>query len=127
MEYIVQCNFDLKEISSIIEEEKYNFVRSIFELCSLPVDEFMPESFKDFDVEKHQELRAKLETYNISILNYRFKEFEIYLDSTLIAKFFHPTYTLKKDLLAKEKRKQIFAEVAIKTWSIFEEDGEEMK
>jgi hypothetical protein len=121
MEYIIQCNFDLKEINSIIEEEKYNFVRKIFELCSLPVDEFMPENFEDFDVEKHQELRAKLETYNISILNYRFKEFEIYLENDLIAKFFHPQYSLRRDLLAKEKSKKIFAEVAIKNWSVFEE------
>lgn len=121
MEYLIQCNFELKEISSIIEEEKYNFVRKIFELCSLPVDEFMPESFLDFDVEKHQHLREVLLKYNITILDYRFKEFEIFLENELIAKFYLPRYALKQDILAKDKSKKIFAEIAFKTWSVFEE------
>jgi hypothetical protein len=122
MEYIIQCNFDLKEINSIIEEEKYNFIKKIFNLSSFPVDEVMPDNYQDFDVEKHQSLREILNKYNISILNYRFKEFEIYLESDLIAKFYHPQYTLRRDLLAKENSKKIFAEIAIKTWSVFDEE-----
>jgi hypothetical protein len=48
---------------------------------------------------------------------------QIYVENELVAFWDKPTYILKKDLRQLDPRKQIYMEMQINCWTIFEEQS----
>lgn len=65
-------------------------------------------------------VRELLNTYNIQVLDDNDGEMKIYVEGELVGQFFKPNYKLKRDYSQLDKRKQLYLEMSINCWSVFE-------
>lgn len=122
MEYIVLLS--PHQVNQVEEEEKSKFIRNILENLELPIDEIW--AYDQYLLESSQriELRSLLNKYNIEIINNDNDGVDIFIDNEKIATWLKPSYKLKKDYLAQDFKKNVYYEMQIKFWSIFEEGAE---
>lgn len=109
---------DREDAYDIEEEERNLFLRGILEQMGVPVDEIWPDI--SLTIEQKIQLRDMLAKLNIDIIDIGNREYELYHEKDLLAKWHKPRYVLKKDLKARTLGKKLFYEMTIKTWSIFE-------
>lgn len=119
MEYKVLL--DPHQVHQVEEEEKSKFIRSILENLEIPLDDIWQYNQPFLETEQRRSLKKLLEQYNIEIYSTPDAGVELLIDNEKIAAWFKPTYILKKDHLAKDFKKNIYYEMQIKFWSIFEE------
>jgi hypothetical protein len=106
---------------AIEEEEKLRFVRSILEIMGVPIDDFWaPDSI--LSVEDRIKLRSLLSSYNIKIIDDLDGGLQIYVDNQKIAEWKKCEYKLKRDLSELDPTKQLYLEMQVDFWSIFEEE-----
>jgi hypothetical protein len=46
---------------------------------------------------------------------------QVFVEGELIAEWFKPTYKLKRDLKERDPKKQMYLEMEVNCWSLFEE------
>jgi hypothetical protein len=66
------------------------------------------------------EMRKLLTVYNIQVLDDNDGQMKVYAENELVGQFFKPTYKLKRDYSYIDKKKQLFLEMSINCWSVFE-------
>lgn len=108
-------------VRNVEMQEKLKFLLETFLHMSLPEEELEKVFGGDIDlsVEQKLELKKILNKYNIR-LDYT-EGLDIYLDEELIAQWHKPIYILKRDF-SKERKKQLYLEMTIEKWSIFESE-----
>ena len=121
---------DREDIKTVEEEQRGLFVREVIELFEPehpdfpPFDEIWPEG-EDLSVDQKIILRRFLGRLDIEITDTGDREVEIYLHDELVAKWFKPFVRLKKDMKQRSPAKQVYAEVAIRYWTKYDDQGEE--
>lgn len=108
---------DREDAYDIEEEERNVFIRGVLEAIGVPVDDIWPDV--KLTLENKVELRNMLAKLNIEILDIGDREYELYHEDDLLAKWYKPRYVLKRDLGARTLNKQLYYEMIIKTWSVF--------
>lgn len=103
------------------DEEKTRFVRSILEIMQVPIDDFwIPD--QPLSIENKIKLNSTLSTYNIQVIDDQDGGLKMYCDNEPIAEWKKCEYKLKRDLSQLDPRKQLFLEMKVDFWSIFEEE-----
>ncbi len=106
------------------DEEKTRYLRSILEQMGLPVDEFWAVEGA-LSVDQKMKLRVVLATYEVQVIDDLDGHMQVYVEGTLVAEWLKCTYKLKRDLRELDPRKQLYLEMEVTTWSLFEESEQE--
>lgn len=119
MRNIILLNYD-ENIKQIEEEEKIKFLKNLLEQMDVPVESFWTNS-NSLSIEQRIRLRGILATYSIQVIDDLDGHMQIYVDRELVGEWFKSTYKLKRDLRQLDPRKQLYVEMTINYWTIFEE------
>lgn len=106
------------------DEEKTRFLRNILELMGVPIQEFWP-SDEPLTVEQRIKLRNILATYSVQVIDDLDGHMQVYVENEKVAEWFKCTYKLKRDLRELDPRKQLYLEMEVNCWSLFEEAEQE--
>lgn len=118
MNQSILCN--RQDIRQTKTEEQYNFIVYVLQNVGLPLEDVLPEEYKDFSVEHKIKLRELLFKFDITLVNDRDDGVMIYVDKTLIAKWKKPHVILRTDLSEIDPAKRMYAEIQTEWWSVFE-------
>lgn len=119
MKGTILLNYDAN-VRQVEEEEKMRFLHSLLEQMNVPVQEFwMGED--SLTVIQRIRLRNLLHVYNIKLVDDRDGHLEVYFENERIAEWNKCTYKIKKDLRELDPRKQLYLEMQVNCWSLFEE------
>lgn len=113
-----------EDTKAIEEEEKNKFLYAILDQMGLPVKEFWTND-SILTVDQRMKLRNILSTYNIDVLDDSDGHMQIYVEDELIGEWYKCEYKLKKDLRQRDPRKQLYLEMQVNYWSIFEQQENE--
>ena len=105
------------------EEEKTRFLRNILEQMGVPIAEFWTTE-STLSVMQRMKLRNLLSTYNIQVIDDMDGHLQIFVEEKLVAEWFKCTYKLKRDLKERDPKKQLYIEMEINCWSLFDEQEE---
>ena len=105
------------------EEEKTRFLKDILEKMGLPVQEFWSTE-TSLSIDQRIKLRDILVSYGIQVIDDLDGNMQIYVEGEKIAEWFKCSYKLKRDLRRLDPRKQLYLEMQITCWSLFEEAEE---
>ena len=100
------------------EEEKNRFLKSLLDQMDINTDDIWNGEI--LSIEQRIKLRGILATYGIQIIDDLDGTLQIYVDNEKVAEWIKPTYKLKKDLRQIDPRKQLYLEMLIEYWSLFE-------
>lgn len=106
------------------EEEKSRFLYSLLEQMGVPVNEFWGGETV-LTVPQRIKLRNILSTYNIQIIDDLDGHMQVYVENELVGEWNKSTYKLKRDLRQLDPRKQLYLEMTVDYWSIFEQQESE--
>lgn len=104
----------------IEEEEKARFLKSLLEQMGVPIQEIWTT---DTPLSTNQKIKLRniIATYNIQVIDDLDGLMQIYVEGEKVAEWSKCTYKLKRDLRQIDPRKQLFLEMEINCWSLFEE------
>jgi hypothetical protein len=102
------------------EEERTRFLRSILEQTGVPIQDFWATD-EVLSVDQRIKLRDVLSAFSIQVIQDNDGRLSIYVEGEKIAEWKKPTYKLKRDLQQLDRKKQLFLEMSISCWSLFEE------
>lgn len=108
----------------IEEEEKNRFLRSLLEQMGISIDSFWSDE-TSLSVEQRIKLRHLFVIYSIQVIDDLDGNMKVYVEGELIAEWRKCTYKLKRDMSQLDPKKQLYLEMSIDCWSLFEEQKEE--
>jgi hypothetical protein len=104
-------------------EEKSRFLRDLLEQIGVPLNGIW-EADEELSVERRIRLRNLFATFSIQVIDDLDGNMKVFVDKECIAEWSKPLYKLKRDYSELDPKKQIFLEMAIKFWSVFETKDE---
>lgn len=108
------------------EEEKTRFLRGILEQMGVPIQEFWVTE-TSLSVDQRIKLRGILATYGIQVIDDLDGNMQVYVEGERVAEWYKCSYKLKRDLREIDPRKQLYMEMQINCWSLFEEQEEKQE
>lgn len=112
-------NYD-ENTKQIEEEEKTRFLRSLLEQMGVPINEFWTTD-NLLSISQRIKLRGLLATYQIQVIDDLDGHMQVYVEDQLVGEWYKCTYKLKRDLRQLDPRKQLYLEMEVNCWSLFEE------
>lgn len=106
------------------DEEKTRYLRNILEMMGMPIQEFWPND-EPLSVDQRMKMRGVLAKYGVQVIDDLDGHMEIYVEGEKVAEWLKSTYKLKRDLSERDPRKQLYLEMEVTCWSLFEEAEEE--
>lgn len=113
-----------EDTQKVEDEEKTRYLRNILELMGVPIQEFWT-SDEPLSIDQRMKLRGVLGTYGVQVIDDLDGHMQIYVEGDKVAEWFKSTYKLKRDLRERDPRKQLYLEMEVNCWSLFEEAEEE--
>jgi hypothetical protein len=123
MQGTILLNYD-ENTRRVEEEEKSKFLRSVLDEMGVPVSEFWT-SDAPLTINQKIKLREILGAYSIQVIDDLDGHMQIYVEGELIGEWNKCTYKLKRDLQQLDPRKQLYLEMKIDCWSLFDEAAEQ--
>jgi len=114
---------DREDHKTIEDEERNLFVRGVLEELGVPIEEIWDET--ELTIEKKIQLRDLLFQLDLEIVEDGDRGLKIYHGKDLIATWDKPRFVLRKDMGARTLAKQLYYEMVIKTWSIFDQENDD--
>lgn len=105
------------------DEEKTRYLRGILDQMGLPIQDFWTTD-GPLSIEQKIKLRGILATYQIQVIDDLDGHMQVYVEGEKVAEWFKCTYKLKRDLRELDPRKQLYLEMEVNCWSLFEESEE---
>lgn len=102
------------------DEEKQRFLRSLLDEMGVPVQEIWTDDSL-LSAGQKIKLRSFLQTYNVSVIDDFDGGLKVLVDNELIGEWKKCNYVLKKDLSQVDKKKQLYLEMQVDCWTVFEE------
>jgi|ERR1017187_7422497 hypothetical protein len=118
------------DTKKVEEEEKTRFLRSILEEMGIPVQDFWTGETA-LSIDQRIKLRGILSTFGVQVIDDLDGRMQIWVspekgeEPQKVAEWHKCTYKLKRDLRQLDPRKQLYLEMEISCWSLFEEDPKE--
>lgn len=119
MKATILLNHD-ENTREIEEEEKMRFLRNILEEMNIPISNFW-ETDSLLMIEQKIKLRKILVDFGIQIIDDLDGNMTMYVDNEKIAQWYKSTYKLKRDIKQLDPKKQLYLEMEINYWSLFDE------
>lgn len=113
-----------EDTKTVEGQEQARFIKSVLEALEVPI-EFNPE--EPLSIVDHQKLRKSFKEFNIHVIDDIDGGIRVSIGDDLIAEWYKATYKLKKDPLEKNRREQLFLEMEINFWTIFEDEPSDEK
>lgn len=119
---LLNHNENTKQIE---EEEKQRFLRGLLDQMGIPIAEFWTTD-NPLTVEQKIKLRSILTTYRVQVIDDLDGHMQVYFiddsgESELVGEWNKCTYKLKRDLRQRDPRKQLYLEMEVNCWTLFEE------
>jgi len=102
------------------DEEKIRFLRNLLEQMGVPISDFWT-SDGPLSVDQKIKLRGILATYNIQVIDDLDGHMQVYVEGEMVGEWHKCLYKLKRDLRQLDPRKQLYLEMEVNCWTIFEE------
>jgi len=122
MEYIINCN--RADANSIIDQEKYSWMRNILLQMGFDWEDSLPEEKSSLTINQKAKFRKFLEINSIYI-NDLDGTMNIYLDKEKIAEWTKPFYKLVVDPKEIDPKKRLYYSIVINCNSCFDIEEEE--
>lgn len=106
------------------DEEKTRYLRNILDQMGVPIQEFWTTD-DPLSVDQRIKLRGILATYGVQVIDDLDGHMQVYVEGEKVAEWFKSTYKLKRDLRERDPRKQLYLEMEVTCWSLFEESEQE--
>lgn len=100
-------------------EETSSFIRGVVCDMGVPLDEIWPEG-DNLTPSLKSRLRSILQKYSVEIVYTGDREYEIFVDNDLVAKWFKPRVVMRIDPEERELSKRFYYEVTFSYFSIFD-------
>jgi hypothetical protein len=127
MKYSVITNYDPKSISEAVEEERLQFLVFVLDSMGLDLGGCFPDPLnpKNIKVEHREKFSEVLDKFNISVLDYKDKTFDVFLEKDKIASWGKHWVELKKDLSEVDPKRRIYITIHLECWSVFEQSKDD--
>lgn len=102
------------------EEQKYIFLHGLLSQMGVPVEDFWKDP-GSLDIHQRVKLKEILSAYSVEIYDDLDGHMQIFVDKQLVGEFFKSIYKIRRDLRAIDPKKQLFIEMEVSHWSLFEE------
>jgi hypothetical protein len=123
MKGTILLNYD-GNTKQVEDEEKNRFLRSLLEQMGVPINEFWT-SDDLLSINQRIKLRGLLATYQIQVIDDLDGHMQVYVEDQLVGEWNKCTYKLKRDLRQLDPRKQLYLEMEVNCWSLFEESEQQ--
>lgn len=123
MKGTILLNYD-DNTQKVEDEEKTRFLKSLLEQMGVPIDDFWTADSL-LSVNQKIKLRGILATYAIQVIDDLDGHMQVYVEGEKVGEWNKCTYKLKKDLRELDPKKQLYLEMYVDCWTIFEENEEQ--
>lgn len=123
MKGTILLNYD-DNTQKVEDEEKTRFLKSLLDQMGVPIDDFWTAD-NSLSVNQKIKLRGILATYAIQVIDDLDGFLQVYVEGEKIADWQKPSYKLKRDLREIDPKKQLYLEMSIDCWSVFDEEEEQ--
>jgi len=119
MKGTILLNYD-ENTRKVEDEEKSRFLRGILEEMGVPIEEIW-DSDEPLNIEQRMKLRKLLTSYGINVID-NYEKMIILVNGENVAIWNKPFYKLKKDMSQNTAEKQLYLEMNLECWSLFEQE-----
>ena len=107
------------------DEEKSRFLRGLLEQMfeNTAIVEKIREIWSSEDpptIEQKVKIRQLMDSYGIQVIDDLDGNMKIFVDGELVGHWFKCKYKLKRDLSQIDRKKQLYLEMEVNCWSVFE-------
>lgn len=120
---LLNYNDNTKQVE---DEEKMRFLRGLLEQMGVPIQEIWATD-EPLSTMQRIKLRGILATYNVQVIDDLDGHMQIYVEGEKVAEWLKCTYKLKRDLRQIDPRKQLYLEMEVNCWSLFEEEEQKQQ
>jgi hypothetical protein len=114
---LLNYNENTKQVE---EEEKVRFLRSLLDQMGVPISDFWATD-SPLSIDQKIKLRGILATYGIQVIDDLDGHMQVYVEGELVGEWNKCLYKLKRDLRQLDPRKQLYLEMEVNCWTLFEE------
>ncbi len=115
----ILLNYDA-DVKLESQQEQNRFLRNLLDQMGVPIHEIWTSDGL-LSIEQKIKLRQTLTTYNIQVIDDLDGHMQVYVETQLVGEWHKCTYKLKRDLRELDPKKQLFIEMQVNCWSLFEE------
>ncbi len=120
MKGIILLNYG-DSTKNVEEEEKMRFLKDVLDQMGVPINDFWNND-EPLSIEQKIKLRTLLATYSVQVIDDLDGHLQIYVEDELVGEWNKCTYKLKRDLRQLDPRKQLYLEMTVDFWTIFEDE-----
>lgn len=102
------------------EEEQLRFLRTLLEQMGVPISDFWATD-SDLSIDQKIKLRGILLNYGIQVIDDLDGHVQVYVENELVGEWTKCTYKIKRDLRQIDPRKQLYLEMEVNCWTVFDE------
>lgn len=122
MKGIILLNYG-ENTKQVEEEERMRFLKNLLEQMGVPISDFWTtDNF--LSVEQKIKLRVILSTYKIQVIDDLDGFMQIFVEGDLVGEWHKCLYKLKRDLKQLDPKKQLYLEMEVDCWTLFEEQDQ---
>jgi hypothetical protein len=124
MKGIILLNHN-ENLHKVEEEEKARFLRGLleqmFENTEIinKIAEIWPEDIP-LEPEQKVKIRGLMTTYGIQVIDDLDGHMRVFVEGELVGEWFKCKYKLKRDVSQIDPKKQLYLEMEVNAWSVFE-------
>lgn len=119
MKGTILLNFD-ENLKKVEEEEQSNFIRNLIEQMGVPIDFWVEGA--SLSIEGRKKMLDLLRKYQIMILDDNDGEIKIYVENELVGEWRKCSYKLKRNYGELDRKKQLYLEMTVDFWTIFDQE-----
>lgn len=118
-----------ENVKQIEEEEKQRFLHDLLVYMGISINDFW-ESGTPLSVDQKIKLRGLLTTYKVQVIDDLDGHMQVYFidDSgnyVLVGEWHKCTYKLKRDVKQRDPKRQLYLEMEVNCWSLYDEEEQE--
>jgi len=110
-----------ENVRQVEEEEKLRFLKTLLEQMGVPVSDFW-DSEVILSIDQKIKLQNTLNAYSIQVIDDQDGNMKIYVEKQLVAEWYKSSYKLKRDINELDIKKQLYIEMEVNCWSMFEDE-----
>lgn len=119
MKGTILLNYDA-DVRQEAEIERHRFLKELLDQMGVPVTEFWTSDGL-LSIQEKIKLREILLAYNVQVIDDLDGHMQVYVEDELVGEWHKCNYKLRRDLRQRDPRKQLFIEMEVNCWSLFEE------
>lgn len=120
MKNIILLDYDANT-KDVETEERDKFLHSLLSEMGIPIINLWNLNDEITPIQK-AELRNSLKNYNVQVIDESDGTMEVYVENKIVGRWNKPLYQIKRDYSKLDKKKQLYIELKLDYWSIFEEN-----